>query len=546
MIDAFRISRRLEIEYKVNGALHVLRHVPLIKKLLPADVYGKSWMKTVVLVVRIIGGFFALFFKKAIYLALMVALPCILLHENGLIADPAAAALHVFFFLTLNGTMVRNTVFDYSESMYYAVFLMRMNAREYALSNYFYFLVKDYVGMAVVIGILARAIPALALIRPYVLLLPLMVAGAKLAVSYLQLLYFRKRGAIFAGDESGVGKFTWILVLLLLAAGYLLPVIGWVIPLQAVIAACLVCAVLGAVSVILLFRANEYRNILKQVEVKSRGMVQMVEEPGNKLVKDMLLKKINEDSLSEREIGETGRLGHRYAFFNRLFVRRHRKVLTRTAKRQAIVLAAFFAAAAAACLIFPEFGGMIHTRLMGVLPVSLFVMYILNRGETITQVLFFNCDSSMMNYNFYRRPDVILGIFTERLKTLIRINLLPSGVIAAGLPLVYYLSGGTDKWYEYVVLAVTILAVSVFFSVHYLTMYYLLQPYTDGLAQKGVAYRIVMTMTYLVCYASMRIDAFKENSLLFGIVVCVFAVAYVVTALILTYRLAPKTFRLRR
>ena len=86
----------------------------------------------------------------------------------------------------------------------------------------------------------------------------------------------------------------------------------------------------------------------------------------------------------------------------------------------------------------------------------------------------------------------------------------------------------------------------MFFSVHYLAMYYLLQPYTEGLAQKGVAYRIVMTLTYAVCYACMQIKALRENALLFGIIVCVFAVVYAAVALALTYRLAPKTFRLRR
>ncbi len=189
---------------------------------------------------------------------------------------------------------------------------------------------------------------------------------------------------------------------------------------------------------------------------------------------------------------------------------------------------------------------MVNSNIPGLLPIFLFVMYILNRGENITQAMFFNCDSSMMIYNIYRRPDVILGVFTERLKTLIRINLLPSCVIAAGLPLVYLCSGGTRRPFEYAIMVITILAISVFFSVHYLTMYYLLQPYTEGLAQKGVAYRMVMVLTYVVYYACLQVKALRANSLLFGIVVCVFTVLYVAAALVLTYRLAPKTFRLRR
>ena len=55
-----------------------------------------------------------------------------------------------------------------------------------------------------------------------------------------------------------------------------------------------------------------------------------------------------------------------------------------------------------------------------------------------------------------------------------------------------------------------------------------------------------MMLTYLVCYLSLQIDALRDNSLLFGIVVCLFAAAYVPAALLLTYKLAPRTFRLRR
>ena len=127
-----------------------------------------------------------------------------------------------------------------------------------------------------------------------------------------------------------------------------------------------------------------------------------------------------------------------------------------------------------------------------------------------------------------------------------KVNMLPAAVVALGWDLLLWLSGGAERTLIYLAAPLSILAMSIFFSVHYLTMYYLLQPYTDGLAQKGVAYRIVMILTYLVCYLSLQIDALRDNSLLFGIVVCLFAAAYVPAALLLTYKLAPRTFRLRR
>lgn len=84
---------------------------------------------------------------------------------------------------------------------------------------------------------------------------------------------------------------------------------------------------------------------------------------------------------------------------------------------------------------------------------------------------------------------------------------------------------------------------SVFFSVHYLMLYYLLQPFTVGLENKSLLYRILTGGTYAVCYGIFL--WFKGAAVAFGIVTVLFAAVYVGLALLLVYRLAPRTFRLR-
>ena len=83
---------------------------------------------------------------------------------------------------------------------------------------------------------------------------------------------------------------------------------------------------------------------------------------------------------------------------------------------------------------------------------------------------------------------------------------------------------------------------SVFFSVHYLMIYYLLQPYTAGAEMKSGTYRIVLMLTYVVCYLMMRV---QMHTLIFGLMTIVFCAAYSIIACVLVYRLAPKTFKLR-
>ena len=130
----------------------------------------------------------------------------------------------------------------------------------------------------------------------------------------------------------------------------------------------------------------------------------------------------------------------------------------------------------------------------------------------------------------------------KRLREIMKINAVPALVIGIGLALILFATGGTDNPLNYVVLVVSILCMSLFFSIHYLTIYYLLQPYNAGTELKSGTYRIVLSVTYVVCFALMRL---RMPIMIFGIMTIVFCVLYSIVASILVYRFAPKTFRLR-
>ena len=95
---------------------------------------------------------------------------------------------------------------------------------------------------------------------------------------------------------------------------------------------------------------------------------------------------------------------------------------------------------------------------------------------------------------------------------------------------------------DYVVLFVSVTVMSVFLSVHYLTLYYLLQPYNAGTEMRSGTYRVVTAVTYAVCYLMMWV---RLPALVFGVALIAFCVCYCIVASVLVYRLAPKTFRIR-
>ena len=231
-----------------------------------------------------------------------------------------------------------------------------------------------------------------------------------------------------------------------------------------------------------------------------------------------------------------------FAYFHDIFVKRHKKILMKSAKKTAIIISIIFLGLIILTYTNLDVKNRINELLMTMLPWFVFVMYIINRGTVVTQSMFMNCDHSMLTYRFYKTPKVILALFKERLKTLIKINLLPAIVISIGLPILLYITGGTDNYINYIILFISILAMSIFFSVHYLVMYYLLQPYNVNIEMKSSTYSVVQWVTYLVCYMFMQT---KLPILYFGIATVVFCLLYSIIALILVYKYAPKTFKLR-
>ena len=137
---------------------------------------------------------------------------------------------------------------------------------------------------------------------------------------------------------------------------------------------------------------------------------------------------------------------------------------------------------------------------------------------------------------------MILALFQIRLREIIKVNLLPAAVIGVGLATLLYASGGTEEPLHYAVLIVSILSMSVFFSVHYLTIYYLLQPYNAATEVKSGTYQLVLSATYLVCFYLMRLEM---PTMVFGLMTIAFCAGYCAVACALVYKLAPKTFRLR-
>lgn len=522
MNKTLKISFSLRNTYRVNGILYALKQIPLIKKLLPDVLYQIRGLKIFANVLSVLWELVSVFLGKLLYLLIMV---CGMgsLYKN---LPQDQVFLHIFLLLTIIGGFVNTHLFNPSKDKYYAIVLMRMNAREYTLVNYTYAILK------VIVGFLPFTLwLGISWGRPVWLcvLLPFSVAGFKLLVAALSLWDYERRG--FPDNENKLNKYLWLAVGVLLSAAYGLPALGIVLPAGVPVVLLLVFILCGAVCMHKIYTFKEYREINQ--ELLAQTINQM--DTAVQLVKAANEKKITEDSSIT-----SSRKGFEY--FNELFIKRHRKILWNSTRKIAYVCTFIVGGAALFLYLKPEVRPAANEMIMTRLPYFAFILYAINRGTGFTQALFMNCDHSMLTYSFYKQPKYILKLFRIRLREIMKINAVPALIIGTGLALLLYVSGGTADPLNYVILVVSVLCMSLFFSVHYLVVYYLLQPYNAGTEMKSGMYQVIMSVTYIFCFYLMRL---RMPALVFGIMTIVFCVGYSLTACILVYKLAPRTFKLR-
>lgn len=530
MLEAFWISTRLRISYRVNSILYWLKRIPLLGRLLPARPYQFAGLKSFALVLAVLWELLTFFLGKLLYLCIFY-LPAISYFQEKHGVEPTAAFPHIFLFLTLTGAFARNDFTKSTANSHYAVFLLGMDARRYALSNYLYFLFKTVIGFAgiVAVGYLLQP-DQLRVPVVWILLLPLLVLSAKLVEAAGDTALYHKTGRNL--DDPKLLKIELGGLVLLLAAAYAPLLLGWTIPTVVLYLMTGILALLAVPATVYLFRFRDYRRIYQSYPYQRIAV-----DAAQKNTQEFYQKRLVLEAASNK----TG-----CAYFNDLFFQRHKRLLLRPARIFAGIAAAALLALLVATQIDPDLAEKNSTNLIKTLPYLPMLMYYINRGQSTTQMLFFNCDYNMLSYRFYRQPSVILPLFWARLRMLVRINLRPAAVLALGLPLLLLLSGGTTQPLDYLILPAAVLSLSVFFSTHYLVLYYLLQPYTAGLQTKNPAYTAIITATYFVSFQGAMVMGELMTPLLFGLACIGFSLLYVAVALLLAHRLAPKTFRLRQ
>ncbi|MCK4028097.1 hypothetical protein HCC70_07085 [Streptococcus suis] len=225
-------------------------------------------------------------------------------------------------------------------------------------------------------------------------------------------------------------------------------------------------------------------------------------------------------------------------YLNALLFDRYKKVLYKKVQNWVLALVVILAALEGIRYFLEPFT-FAEDYLLQFLPLSFMIMYVASSGKVVAQMVFVNCDISMLHYPFYREAKTIIAGFNYRFLQTCKLNL----IFATSLFLVILILWRFALSWETILLtALLLLSLTALFSFHDLFIYYILQPFTKDMEVVNPVYKFLSGALYWVAYLNTQLDL---GSHLYILLISLAMIAYVSIGYWILLKKAPRTFRLK-
>lgn len=529
---------RIDAAMRGNKVIYWLGRVPLVKRLVSDSLYrakeGKLALSVLLWIWRILKSFGGTF----LYVALMCVLPLLLVFDPSVgLSESFDSFCWLLFWLSfVAGSLLNPCAVVADPLKYTCVRMMSMDARSYhfwaELKHHGEYFLTFAAALTTACAVLGQS----ALIG---LLLTVELAGARLILDLLHLrLYDRLKRPLY-----GRVWFTLTVIFGCLCAAYLpafaleLHTRRWLLSLPAL----LLFPVGGAVAAAVLYRYPRWYRLTLDTCTADKISTEAARKKQEK-------SQFNDVKLQESDLTAeaSGSALSGWPGLQALFFRRHSRMMYKPLKYILIAIGAFTVAACAFLLVFrdPDIAAL-FSAVTVTLPFCVFLLYLIQSnimGNRITKAMFYNCDLAMLKFGWYRQPKVILTNFMLRFRRICGVNLLMSAALCVMFTAMVLCAGGRPPAADYAAFLVALLTLAVFFSVHSLGMYYLFQPFTSDLKMKNPFFGIINGIMYVLCYACIQI---RSTPTWFTPVVLAVTVLYSAVILLLVWKRAPRTFRVK-
>lgn len=511
MFRVLYYSLKIDTYYAINSFIYYLRKLPILKKIIDGDSYKANILKYIGAIVGIILSLGNMFLNKFIYFLIIYLLA-------NFINKSTFTFFHIYFFFSIIGMFIHNQFLSTGIKKYLSIMIFKMDTKKYLKYNLFWIFLTNFIFNLICFIIFKMPLS-------YSLMLVVYQLGLRMIGEGFNIWYFRKYNNFWYNNT--ILYFSILGILLLFAIS---PYFGIMIDKDIIFIGLIISIIGGIIGYIYFDHFDDYKPIMKILYASNNKM----NESNNRL--EIVAVKDRDIEINNRLIeNKSG-----YDYFNTIFFERHKNILLRSSRNYSIILFIIYSVSIYFLLTNKQFFDLISYTLEYKMGIFVFIMYFINRGSIVTQAMFYNCDHAMLKYNFYREPKVIVGLFKKRLITIIKVNMISSLVIGIGNVILLLLVGNMNIL-NTLSTFLFIIILSVFFSIHYLVMYYLIQPYDNNMRIKKISYSVISLITYFLSYEMFFIEI---SSVTFSIIGLLFCILYIFISIKLIENFAPRTFKL--
>ena len=557
-----------------NSLVFALKKTPLIGKILPDRLYSTTFLKVIYWIFHVIREVFSLFFTKmaglgCVYLGSLAI--AVLYGSFEMVGDVSKqyvfGMFSLLFFLVYAflGIVLNTKIFDKTTEKDYLVFMIRMDARKLNNTLFAYDLGRLFIGY-----LLTGLIPAIYGVPVWCWLgIPFLAVFIKLfAAGFLAFRYKLKsrRHKPLKGTAAG-DALKVVLICLPFPLLFFMVVGGYYVP---VIYLFIVSAVMILAGIWGLFELASSSPALHRKALHDGAIIEK---------ETVRVEKARVKSFKSIKANGTVKGNKKgFEYLNALFAKRHFKMLMLKPIVCTAIILALIAFVVVAIIYdyytstsYEDCLNMVLTNLRNLVlfkgyedPLALneldtdFLFFrnavqnhllalfipisICDNTYKSTQAMYINCDNSLMTFSFFKQPKMIIRLFDVRLKQLISINLLPAIAMTIGCNLILFATGGQDYPFQYLINFVVIACMSISFSLYWLSVYYLFQPYTTTAGVKSGAYNVA----FMVFGFLMSVIAWiSVRSHILAAVMLVFTAAFIFFIRKRVLKKAPKTWRVK-
>ncbi|MBE5965274.1 MAG: hypothetical protein E7252_10230 [Lachnospira sp.] len=529
-----------------NQFLDELKRLPILKKVIPDSVYGLTTLKYIVGIFAVIGRLLWNFAKKAIYFLIFMVVPAFIIMETRGIEWDAALykrlIYHMFLFMNvILGGILNEIVFVQDDKDYIMVKLMRTNASYYYRYKMFATWVPNIIAMFV-----AALVCQMGILGAFII--TLLYAFSRTVGQSFVLRLDKLKGM----DNIKVGLNVFLVIGGVVLA-YVLPAIRHELVLDGILKNPLVLVIIAFLACLALIDISDNYDYsyIAQKTIKPIG-----NEEDDEIKLPVV--KVEEKQFTKEELTVDKYANYKgYDYLNRKFFERHKGLFRHPMIIKLVAIALVTIIPSIIFMYWALTGDLTdkmtngaHNVLSNVIPSALvFIMYMMTNGASNNMSFFYNCDICMLKYGFYREPGTIVKNFVLRLKKTIWYNIIPAGALCLGIVIFALASGNIFKVYMYIPFMICALVLSVFYSVFYLFLYYMCQPFVEQGKVTGVLYNLLNSVIYIIAYMnfSIMMDIKCSMPVMYtytGVVIAI-TVVFSVLAVLLVRKFAPKTFRLK-